>query len=52
MGHRAVFDDVQASLKDGRPLRGSMFWEWTVPGTARSDRGVKDSDTTFEYVQA
>lgn len=46
--YRTLYQAVQASLADNKPLRSALFWEWTFPGNVRGDRGVETNDTTFE----
>uniref|UniRef100_A0A383VL97 mannan endo-1,4-beta-mannosidase n=1 Tax=Tetradesmus obliquus TaxID=3088 RepID=A0A383VL97_TETOB len=47
----ATYDAVQKAVEENKPLLGSLYWKWAVPGLPKGPYGVDLDDSTMGVIK-
>eukprot|EP00882_Tetradesmus_deserticola_P024752 GHRQ01027069.1.p1 GENE.GHRQ01027069.1~~GHRQ01027069.1.p1 ORF type:complete len:321 (+),score=99.35 GHRQ01027069.1:1022-1984(+) len=47
----ASYDAVQKAVEENKPLLGSLYWKWAVPGMPKGPYGVDVDDSTMGVIK-
>ncbi|KAF6251036.1 glycoside hydrolase superfamily [Scenedesmus sp. NREL 46B-D3] len=47
----ATYDAVQRAVQENKPLLGSLYWKWAVPGMPKGPYGVDVQDSTMGVIK-